>query len=44
MSRLALYLAAILYAIAAIGPGVPLNMRCVLGCYAAANVALAWSV
>ena len=44
MSRLALYLAALLYAIAAIGPGVSMNMRIVLGAYCVANVALAWNV
>jgi hypothetical protein len=44
MSRLALYLAAILYAIAAIGPGVNPPMRVVLTAYCVANVALAWNI
>lgn len=44
MSRLALTLAAILYAIAAISSGVNGPMRIVLGSYAVANIALAWSV
>ena len=44
MSRIALYLAALLYAIAAVGPDVPMNMRGVLCAYAVANVLLAWNV
>jgi hypothetical protein len=44
VSRFALYVCSVLYVLAAIGPGVSLSMRFVFMNYAAANVALAWSV
>jgi hypothetical protein len=43
MSRLALTLAAILYAIAALSPSVSGPMRVVLSSYAVANLALAYA-
>jgi hypothetical protein len=43
VSRLALTLAAILYAIAAVSSGVSGPMRIVLGSYAVANLALAYA-
>jgi hypothetical protein len=43
MSRLALTLAALLYAIAALSPSVSGAMRIVLGSYAVANLALAYA-
>ena len=39
-----MYVAAALYLLAAVGPGVPWNMRGVLCMYAGANFLLAWSV
>jgi hypothetical protein len=44
MSKLALYSAAGLYFLAAIGPAVPAHMRVVLGCYGVANIMLAQAV
>ena len=43
MSRLALTLAALLYAIAALSPSVSSPMRIVLSSYAVANLALAYA-
>ena len=43
MSRLALTLAALLYAIAAVSAGVSGPMRVMLGSYAVANMALAYA-